>query len=104
MALLSICPPGVVLPYAGSTSPDGWLFCDGREISRTTYLALFTAIGTAHGTGNGTSTFNIPDYRGRFLRGRDAGAGRDIDRASRTASGTGGLTGDNVGSFASQRD
>lgn len=98
MAYLGFCPPGVVFPYAGATAPDGWLLCDGSAISRTTYAALFAAISTAHGTGDGSTTFNIPDYRGRFLRGRDGGAARDPDRAGRTASGTGGNTGDNVGS------
>lgn len=54
--------------------------CDGRAISRTTYSELFSLIGTAFGTGNGTTTFNIPDYRGLFLRGWSGGSGRDSSR------------------------
>lgn len=93
-----IIPPGTVVAYAGTTAPSGWLLCDGAEISRTTFAGLFAAIGTAHGSGDGVTTFRIPDYRGRFLRGRDGGVGRDPDRTSRTVMNTGGATGDNVGS------
>ena len=49
----------------GTTAPDGWLLCQGQAISRTTYAALFAVTGTEFGTGNGSSTFNIPDIRGR---------------------------------------
>jgi len=93
-----IVPPGVVWAYAGATAPTGWLLCDGTTIARATYTALFAAIGTAHGTGDGSTTFHLPDYRGRFLRGVDSAVGRDPDRASRIAANTGGNTGDNVGS------
>ena len=91
-------PPGVVLAYAGATVPDGWLECDGSTVSRTAYGNLFAAIGSAHGSGNGTTTFHLPDYRGRFLRGVDGTAGRDPDKASRTAANTGGNAGNLVGS------
>lgn len=93
-----LVPSGSVLPYAGTAAPTGFLMCDGSQVSRTTYAALFAAIGTAHGNGNGTTTFHLPDYRGRFLRGKDGGAALDPDRATRTAMATGGATGDNVGS------
>jgi len=93
-----ILPSRVVLPYAGATAPTGWLLCNGAAISRTTFNGLFTAIGSSHGSGDGSTTFNVPDYRGRFMRGVDGGIGRDPDRASRTASGSGGAIGDNVGS------
>ncbi len=56
-------------------------------------------IGTIHGAGDGATTFNLPDYRGRFLRGVDQGAGRDPDATGRTAPATGGNTGDTVGSI-----
>jgi microcystin-dependent protein len=92
-------PPGTMLDYGGASAPAGYLLCDGSAISRTTYAQLFTAIGTAFGGGDGTTTFNLPDLRGRFTRGRDAGAGRDPDVGSRGASAVGGLTGDNVGSL-----
>jgi len=73
----SFTPPGVVQPFAGSTSPAGWLLCDGAPVSRPianggtvdTYKALYDAVGTTWGVGNGTTTFNIPDFRGMFLRG-----------------------------------
>ncbi len=69
-------PPGTVVAFAGSTVPVGWLLCDGRPVSRTTYAALFTAITVMHGGGDGLSTFNLPDYQGRFLRGVDNGKKR----------------------------
>jgi|688.fasta_scaffold930378_1 microcystin-dependent protein len=94
----SLLPSGTVLPFAGSTAPTGWLLCDGTAVSRTTYANLFAAISTYWGYGNNSTTFNLPDLRGRFLRGRDGGIARDPDRASRTAANTGGATGDNVGS------
>jgi microcystin-dependent protein len=94
----SLLPSGTVLPFAGSTAPTGWLLCDGTAVSRTTYANLFAAISTSWGYGNNSTTFNLPDLRGRFLRGRDGGIARDPDRASRTAANTGGATGDNVGS------
>ena len=90
--------PGLVVAYAGATPPAGWLLCDGRQVSRTTYAALYAAIGSAHGSGDGTSTFNLPDYRGRFLRGVDGGVARDPNRSTRTAANPGGNTGDAVGS------
>lgn len=91
-------PAGSVITFAGSTAPSGYLHCDGSAVSRTTYADLFAAIGTAHGSGDGSTTFNLPDYRGRFLRGWSNGQTRDPDKASRTAMATGGATGDNVGS------
>lgn len=63
---------GLVNAFAGTTAPGGWLLCDGAEVSRTTYSALFTVIGTAYGAGNGTSTFNLPNLKGRVPVGRDA--------------------------------
>ena len=91
-------PPGVVIAYAGATVPDGYLMCDGKAISRTQYPALFTAIGVAHGIGDAISTFNLPDYRGLFLRMVDGAAGRDPDVTGRTAMANGGNTGNTVGS------
>jgi microcystin-dependent protein len=62
-------PPGIIAPFAGLTPPTGWLTCDGSAVSRTTYAALFAAISTTWGAGNGTTTFNVPDLRGMFVRG-----------------------------------
>lgn len=58
-------PVGSLMPYAGTTPPDGWLICDGSEISRTTYARLFSVIGTTYGAGDGNSSFEIPDLSGR---------------------------------------
>ena len=64
--------PGHISLYGGSTAPSGWMLCNGAAISRTDYAALFAAIGTKYGVGNGTTTFNIPDLRGRIPVGLDA--------------------------------
>lgn len=61
---------------ARADPPEGWLVCDGSAVSRTTYSALFQAIGTTFGTGDGATTFNLPDYRGRTPVGVDGAAGR----------------------------
>lgn len=94
-------PIGMVSSFAGIVAPSGWIFCDGSAISRTTYSNLFDVIGVAHGSGDGSTTFNLPDYRGRFLRGVDGGIARDPNRATRTAMNSGGNTGDNIGSVQS---
>jgi microcystin-dependent protein len=60
---------GEVKALAGASVPTGWLLADGSAVSRTTYAALYTAIGTAHGTGDGSTTFNLPDLRGRAIAG-----------------------------------
>lgn len=70
----------VVLPFAFDIPPAGWLECNGAEISRTTYVNLFTKVGTLYGVGDGSSTFNIPDLRGEFIRGWDNGRGIDSGR------------------------
>lgn len=95
----SLVPVGTVIAYAGRAAPAGWLLCDGRAVNRMTYSSLFDVIGGTHGTGDGTTTFNLPDYRGRFLRGVDSGAGRDPDRGGRVALAMGGNVGDNVGTL-----
>jgi phage-related tail fiber protein len=102
MSHMHLVPTGAVLVFAGASAPGGFLLCDGSPVSRTTYAALFAAIGSAHGSGDGSTTFNLPDYRGRFIRGVDSTAGRDPDKASRTAMATGGNTGNAVGSVQTQ--
>lgn len=74
---------GTVMAFAGDIPPEGFYECDGSEVSRTDNPELFAAIGTMYGEGNGMTTFNLPDYRGYFLRGWDHGAGRDPDAADR---------------------
>lgn len=94
-------PRGAITAFAGTVIPEGWLLCDGTAISREEYAALFTVIGTAWGAGNGSTSFNVPDLRGYFLRGRDAGIGRDPNSASRTAMNAGGNAADQIGSIQS---
>ena len=60
-------PPGTILLNAGARSPSGWFRCTGTAVSRTTFAALFNAIGTQYGAGDGSTTFNIPDLRDRFV-------------------------------------
>lgn len=95
----AIAPIGSVVAFAGGQPPPGWLLCDGTAVSRTTYAALFATIGTTWGEGDAATTFNLPDMRGRFLRGTDHGAGHDPDANSRTASLGGGNIGDRVGTL-----
>ena len=71
---------GQVIFTAGVVAPAGSLKCDGSEVSRTTYQALFAAIGTTFGAGNGSTTFNLPDLRGEFVRGWDDARGVDSGR------------------------
>ncbi len=82
-ALASIqgVPTGTTAHFAMNAAPSGWLAANGAAVSRTTYAALFTAIGTTFGVGDGTTTFNIPDLRGEFVRGWDNGRGVDSGRA-----------------------
>ncbi|MDG4650124.1 phage tail protein [Roseibacterium sp. SDUM158017] len=74
-------PAGMFAPFAMQTPPTGWLECDGSALSRTTYADLFAAIGVVWGSGDGSTTFNVPDLRGEFLRGWDNGRGVDSARA-----------------------
>jgi microcystin-dependent protein len=68
--------PGDIKASARSTPSDGWLLCDGSAVSRGDYDALFNAIGTSFGVGNGSTTFNVPDLRGRVPVGVDGAAAR----------------------------
>ena len=62
-------PAGVIEMFGGSTAPSGYLICDGSAVSRTTYSKLFTAIGTTYGAGDGSTTFNVPNLKGRVAVG-----------------------------------
>lgn len=77
-------PVGVVVPFAGSTSPAGWQLCYGQAISRTTYAGLFATIGTTYGSGDGSTTFNLPDLRGRAVAGLDNMGGSAASRLTST--------------------
>jgi microcystin-dependent protein len=99
--VVATVPPGTIAAFAGSSIPAGWRLCDGSSVNRTDSAALFAAIGTSWGNGDGTTTFNVPDLRGRFLRGVDRGANRDPDRATRIGETPGQNVGDDVGSLQS---
>lgn len=92
-AVGGMAPTGVVLPFAGPTAPTGWLLCDGSAVSRTTYAALFTAIGTTYGAGDGSSTFALPDMKGRVPAGKEASATRLTSAGSGVDGATLGATG-----------
>jgi len=93
-----INPVGMIIPSASTNVPTGWLYCNGDAVSRTTYSDLFTSISTNYGGGDASTTFNVPDMRGLFLRGQDQGRGLDPDAASRTNLVLTGISGDEIGS------
>jgi microcystin-dependent protein len=93
--LISGGPPiGSGTDFWGTTAPAGWLFAYGQAVSRTTYAALFDAIGTTHGTGDGSTTFNLPDKRGRASFGKDDMGGTSANRITNQS---GGWNGDTLG-------
>ena len=105
-AVNMLMPIGTIMAYGGDTSnkdvvqqlvEQGWLPCDGREVQRQDYVDLFNVINTSYGAGNALTTFQVPDFRGRFLRGADQGTKRDPDAGSRRAEANGN-SGDKVGS------
>lgn len=89
-----LVPSGAVAPFAGTSEPTGWLFCYGQAVSRTTYAALFAAIGTTYGSGDGSTTFNLPDLRGRVIAGQDDMGGSSANRLTGLS---GGVDGDVLG-------
>ena len=85
-------PIGGMIPYGGTTAPNGWLLCYGQQVSRTTYAALFAVIGTAYGVGDASTTFNVPDKRGRVSVGKDDMGGTPANRVTNAVSGISGTT------------
>lgn len=85
---------GMVMPFAGATAPTGWLLCYGQAVSRTTYADLYAICGTTYGAGDGSTTFNVPDLRGRVAAGQDDMGGSSANRLTNQ---TGGLNGDGLG-------
>lgn len=79
-AVANATPSGSVQAFARGTPPAGWLRCNGAAVSRSTYNKLFAAIGTTFGAGDGSTTFNVPELRGEFIRGLDDGRGIDSGR------------------------
>ena len=92
--LVSAIPSGSVSAYAGATAPTSWMLCYGQAISRTTYSALYAVIGVVYGVGDGSTTFNVPDLRGRFIAAADNMGGVAANRLGSGA--TGGITGSAV--------
>jgi len=88
----SLPPIGIMMDYAGSTAPTGWLLCYGQAVSRTTYAGLFAVIGTLFGVGDGTTTFNVPDARGRVVAGKDNMGGTAANRLTTSSGGVDGAT------------
>jgi microcystin-dependent protein len=71
-AVFDSTPTGSVVSFAGSASPTGWLLCDGSAVSRTTYSTLFSVMSTTYGIGDGSTTFNLPNLKGRVPVGLDS--------------------------------
>lgn len=90
-----LIPTGTILAFGAETLPSEysnyWLLCDGRAVSRTTYSRLFAVIGTSFGSGNGSTTFNLPDLRGRVPAGLDDIGGTAANRLTTAGSGINGL-------------
>jgi microcystin-dependent protein len=76
----NLIPTGALICSAFSTAPSGFFYCNGQAVSRTTYSVLFGRIGTTFGVGDGSTTFNVPDFRGEFIRGWDDARGVDSGR------------------------
>lgn len=83
---------GTILDFAGTAAPSGYLMCFGQAVDRTTYADLFDVIGTVWGVGDGSTTFNVPDLRGRIGAGKDDMGGTAANRLTTAVSGVDGLT------------
>lgn len=94
ISALLLTPTGSVFPFAGSSAPTSYLMCYGQNVSRITYSALFSVIGTTYGVGDGSTTFTIPDLRGRAVAGKDDMGGSS---AGRITSGGSGIVGTTLG-------
>lgn len=102
-----LIPIGTVIAYTGALTSSsrtalasqGWLLCDGSAVSRSKYTVLYNVLGGVHGAGDQRLTFNLPDYRGLFLRGVSGDSARDPEAGDRAAARPGGNTGNRVGSI-----
>lgn len=90
----ALLPLATVFPYAGLTAPSGYLFCYGQEVSRATYAALYAIVADTYGAGDASTTFNVPDLRGRVVAGQDDMGGSS---ANRLTNANDGLNGDTLG-------
>jgi len=84
--------PGMLMPYAAASAPSGWLLCYGQAVSRSTYAYLFAVISTTYGVGDNSTTFNLPDFRGRAAFGKDDMGGSAASRLTTAGSGVDGAT------------
>lgn len=87
-----LVPPGMIMAWPAASVPSGWLLCYGQAISRTTYAGLYSIVGTTYGTGDGTTTFNLPDLRGRTIFGKDNMGGTAASRLTSAISNVDGTT------------
>lgn len=99
VGLMGAADIGTLRATAKAAASSGWLLCYGQAISRTTYADLFTAIGTTYGTGDGSTTFNLPDLRGRVIAGQDDMGGSSANRLTGV---TGGVNGDTLGAVGGE--
>jgi len=81
LAAMASVPTGAIQAFGGSSAPTGYFICNGAAINRTTYATLFAVIGENYGAGDGATTFNVPDLRGNFPRGKNADSLGDTDGA-----------------------
>lgn len=86
--IVGLMPVGAIISYAGAAAPATWILCFGQAVLRATYTALFAAIGTQYGSGDGSTTFNLPDLRGRLIAGNDGMGGSAAGRLTATYFGT----------------
>lgn len=93
-------PLGTVMPFAGTTAPSGTVFCFGQAISRATFPDLFAILSTTYGVGDGSTTFNVPDLRGRVVAGQDDMGGSSADRLTGIS---GGIDGDVLGNTGGEQ-
>jgi microcystin-dependent protein len=91
---ITLLPLGIILPYGGTSAPSGYILCYGQAVSRTTYAALYAVIGDTYGAGDGSTTFNLPDLRGRVVAGQDDMGGSS---ANRLTAADDGINGDTLG-------
>lgn len=94
-------PVGTVADFAGSAAPAGWLLCHGQSVSRTAHAALFAVLGTTYGPGDGSTTFGLPDLRGRVVAGKDDMGGTAAGRL--TGGLAGGIDGDTLGAAGGEQ-
>lgn len=93
-------PTGSVIPFAGETPPEGFLLCNGQEVSRVTYARLFNVIKEKFGAGDGVTTFNVPNLVEKFIEGTESSVGQTLEAGLPNITGDlGGMLTDSGGNF-----